>query len=148
MLKNVKKQAIFIVIMLLLLLTIGCIKSNMPNQKIKIFGFSIWIVDSGSMQPTLKIGDAIIIKEQPEYQKDDIITYQVEEKYYVTHRIIEKTNEGYITKGDFNNIEDKGRILPETIEGKVVFHSTILGYIIQYSWILIILLFLMIILMI
>ncbi len=148
MLKKRRKQAIFIVVMVLLLLGIGCIKSNMPNQKIKLFGFSIWIIDSGSMLPTLKIGDAIIIKEQPEYEKGDMITYQVDEFYYVTHRIIEKTNEGYVTKGDFNNIEDKGRVLPETIEGKVVFHSTILGYIVQYSWILIILLFLMIILMI
>lgn len=148
MLQKGKKQAIFIVIMVLLLLGIGCIKSNMPNQKIKLFGFSIWIVDSGSMSPTLKIGEAIIIHKQSEYEKGDIITYQVDDLYYVTHRIIEKTNEGYVTKGDFNNIEDKNRVLPKIIEGKVVFHSTILGYIIQYSWIFIILLFLMIILII
>ena len=50
------------------------------------------------------------------------ITYEVEEqetKYLVTHRIIEKNENGYITKGDANNTNDEGTIYENVIRGKL-----------------------------
>lgn len=140
------KNFILITILFLLLIVIGIIKTKLPNYKIQICGFSIWIVETGSMLPELNIGEAIIIKENKDYEIGDVITYKEKNLYYVTHRIIEKTPEGFYTKGDNNNVKDKDIVLSNQIEGKVVFHSIILGYIIKYSWILIILLFLIIIL--
>lgn len=112
----------------------------------KIFNISILIVNSGSMYPEIDVGDAIIILKKQNYNVGDIITYLVENKYLVTHRIIDKKEDNFITKGDYNNSKDKEKVKKENIQGKVIFHSKILGWIIKYSVIiLIILIFLLII---
>ena len=90
------------------------------------FGLTILQVSSNSMIPTFQKGDFIIIKKQTEYAVGDIITYEiVEEKqrYYVTHRIIEKNGNEYITKGDANNREDSKIVYNDSIKGKVLFYE-------------------------
>lgn len=112
----------------------------------KFFGFSILMVESGSMMPNLKIEEAILIKEQKEYDIGDCITYRIENKYLTTHRIVNKTEEGYQTKGDNNNTEDEKIVKKEQIQGKVIYHSEALGYFIKYyKWIILILFFLFVI---
>ena len=60
----------------------------------------------------------------------DIITfYDYELEADVTHRIVEKTEGGYYTKGDYNNIRDLNIVKPEQIIGKVIFNSFTLGFI-------------------
>lgn len=53
----------------------------------KICGVSILKITSGSMENELKIGDIVLIKESNDYKVNDIITYNVDDKYLVTHRI-------------------------------------------------------------
>lgn len=50
----------------------------------------------------------------------DIITY-IEDGYPITHRIISKSKDVYVTQGDFNNIPDNG-IKKDKIKGKVICH--------------------------
>ena len=75
------------------------------------------------MEPTIKKGDAIIVKEVPEEEikANDIISF-MQGQTNVTHRIIDITIENgvrkYKTKGDNNNSEDKEKITYEQIEGK------------------------------
>ena len=60
----------------------------------------------------------------------DIITfYDKELNADVTHRIVEALEDGYYTKGDYNNARDLNIVNPEQIIGKVVFNSFELGYI-------------------
>ena len=102
---------------------------------------SLFQIKSGSMMPEIEIGEIAILLKQNEYEKDDIITYQVNDLYFITHRIKEVKENGYITKGDFNNDEDEELIVNNQIRGKVIFHSKILGKIYKYkSYIIIILL--------
>ena len=133
-----KDWIILLVIIMMLLMCVTCLKN------IKIF-----VVESGSMQPTLYIDEMIIVKPDKEYEVGDIITFYDESfKGYVTHRIID-INEmnGFITKGDFNNTRDENSVVMEDIVGKVIFHSKILGYIFyKYKVITIILLVLILIL--
>lgn len=70
------------------------------------------------MEPVIYAEDMIIIHVQKSYEVDDIITYKGNTKS-VTHRIIEKTDTGYITKGDANNTSD-GEIHKDRVIGKVV----------------------------
>lgn len=56
----------------------------------------------------------------------DIITYEEDENYFITHRIIEKNSASFITQGDNNNEKDT-EITSSKILGKVVFHSIVLG---------------------
>ncbi len=93
---------------------------------IKFCGIGSLIVSSGSMEPELSIGDIIIIKECANYEVGGIITYNVEDKYFVTHRIVDKEGNDFVTKGDNNNVKDNQIVLKENIEGKVILNAKLL----------------------
>ena len=90
--------------------------------------------------PEIKVKEIIIILKSKEYKENDIITYKINNSYFITHRIISKTEEGYITKGDFNNTEDDRIVTKEQIQGKVIFHSKILGKIYEFRYYIILIL--------
>ena len=87
-------------------------------QVIKIFGYSGLIILTGSMEPTYHPGDIIFIKEQKDYFVDNVITFQ-QRGMIVTHRIIGKDGETFVTKGDANNSADTPINLSD-IYGKVI----------------------------
>ena len=82
-----------------------------------IFGYSIFSVATGSMEPTINKNDIIIVKESDDYIVDDIVTYR-DDDAYITHRIVSRVNDKYITKGDANNARDDA-ITKDVIVGKV-----------------------------
>ena len=82
------------------------------------FGFTTAIVNSGSMEPALKVDDLILIHAQDGYEQGDVITYQ-SDGGLVTHRIVEIRTEGFVTQGDANNAVDSGLVASEEIVGKV-----------------------------
>lgn len=84
-----------------------------------VFGFSAAVVISGSMQDAIQIDDMILTHKGKDYAVGDVITFQSEGNL-VTHRIVEKTAEGFITKGDANNTADLDPVPPEMVVGKVV----------------------------
>ena len=90
---------------------------SMNNKS--LFGFRIYRVISGSMQPALQIGDVIIVKKSNNYSERDIITYS-NGLTTITHRIIAINNDEVITKGDANEVDDKP-ISKEQIVGKFFF---------------------------
>lgn len=90
---------------------------SMNNKS--LFGFRIYRVISGSMQPALQIGDVIIVKKSNNYSERDIITYS-NGLTTITHRIIAINNDKVITKGDSNEVDDKP-INKEQIVGKFFF---------------------------
>ena len=73
---------------------------------------------SDSMNPVFKKNDIIIIQEQNEYKVGDIVAYIADDGNIVTHRIIEKNENGFYTKGDNNNTKDKTLIHSNSIIGK------------------------------
>ena len=116
-----KNQIIFILIILISVTIISikfCLKDSQP------FGVTILRVSSNSMVPKFKKGDFIVIKKQEKYNVGDIITFEVIEensKYYITHRIVEKNENEFITKGDANNKNDNYKVYENAIKGKVIF---------------------------
>lgn len=95
----------------------------------------IFIVQSGSMEPTIMTGAIVVDKAQSEYAINDIITYGEAGKPNATpttHRIIEiKIQNGqpiYLTKGDNNKSADTREIKKEEIIGKVLFDVPYVGY--------------------
>ena len=103
----------------------------------KICGVSILQITSGSMENELKIGDIVLIKESNDYKVNDIITYNVDDKYLVTHRIIKRNGNNYITKGDNNNTIDDISVQKENIEGKVIYKFKLLKLLYKYLYIVI-----------
>lgn len=83
------------------------------------------------MEPTIHIKELLVIREMENYNVNDIVTYRDNENNLVTHRIIDKKKDIIITRGDNNTINDTP-IEINRIEGKVIYHSIVLGEIFLY----------------
>lgn len=112
-LKTLGQVVLFAILIFFILLNI----LSMNNKS--LFGFRIYRVISGSMQPALQIGDVIIIKEANKYAEKDIITYD-NGLTTITHRIKSINGDEIITEGDANDAPDKP-ITKDRILGKYFF---------------------------
>ena len=82
------------------------------------FGYSVFEVQTGSMNPEINPGDWIIVKASDDINLKDIITYKNNGEY-ITHRVIGTYNKTYVTKGDANNSKDEP-IDAKQVVGKVI----------------------------
>lgn len=92
------------------------------------------VVMSGSMEPTYHTGSVVLVDRDntSDIKIGDAIAF-VNGGTYIAHRIISKSEEGYITKGDANESEDPWVVPVADVKGKVVFSIPIIGYIIKLS---------------
>lgn len=118
----------FLVIILIIVIIL---KFYFKQEIIKIGSYGALIVLTGSMEPTLYPKEMIIIKEQTDYKENDIVTYKDNLGILITHRIIQINGNRIITQGDNNNSKDE-IINKKDIQGKVVLHSSVLGFIFLY----------------
>ncbi len=90
--------------------------------------FYAYIVLSGSMEPSVRTGSVVIVDgRKNEWNPGEVITYR-RGNMVVTHRIVEKSEEGYHTKGDANEEEDAGIVSEEQVIGKVIAVLPWLGF--------------------
>jgi signal peptidase len=87
-------------------------------------------VYTGSMEPAIPVGGIVVIKPvDPETLKiGDIICFTLTEPTSITHRIINITDQGFITKGDANEDTDQWIVKKENVIGKVIFTVPFIGY--------------------
>lgn len=114
------------------------------NIFINFLDMGTLLVCSGSMEPELLVGDVIVIKKCDTYKTGDIVTFLDDDNILVTHRIIEEKENGFVTKGDNNNVKDKAVISKNKIQGKVICNSKILKFIYNnwvYAILIVVLLF-------
>lgn len=120
------KKVISVIISLFLVVVL--LINIFSYMQIPFFKMRIFRVGSGSMEPTLSIDDIIIVKEFDTYEKDDIITFTDDAKTFTTtHRILEVSEEGYLTKGDANNTED-GIVKRDNVVGKLILKVANFGF--------------------
>ena len=101
--------------------------------------YGAYVIVSGSMEPIIKVQDAILIKRVPENEikVGDVVTYvSHDESFYgilITHRVVNIKNENgqkvYITKGDHNATIDIKPVNANQIYGKVIMRIPKIGYI-------------------
>lgn len=140
--KNIKEEnkifktlgnIIFIIFMGLMAIMIFMVgQSRLTGREPSILGHRIYIVDSGSMVPTLPIDSMIIVKETlpGEIEKNDIVTYYSgNTDSRVTHRVVEvkEGGQGFVTRGDANNTEDSSILQGDRIIGKLVYSIPYIG---------------------
>lgn len=125
---NVIKNIILDVIIVILCITIviGVINKSKPTP---FFGYYFFTVMSGSMQPTLKVNDSIIVKQSNNYEVGDVVTFK-NNNSYVTHRIIKIEENMITTKGDANTDADTA-FDKSNILGKVVYQSELLNFVVR-----------------
>lgn len=112
---------IILVILICITLLLGyCfVQTNiMKKDYVNIGGYSFFEVISGSMSPTINVGDIIIVKLNDYFEQNDIIIYKSENSM-ITHRVISIEKNKIITKGDSNNTEDS-LIEKQDVIGKVI----------------------------
>jgi signal peptidase len=88
------------------------------KQYFEIFGYSVFTVATGSMEPTISQNDIVIVKKTNDIKVNDIVTYE-KDGNYITHRVISMSDDTLVTKGDANNTNDIS--IPRTsLVGKVI----------------------------
>ena len=125
---NVVKNVLIVVITIVLILLVSFGIYNFISIKIlkqeyaAINGYTILEVVSGSMEPTIKVGDLIVINvREKNYESGDIVTFRDVEGSFVTHRIVSIDDEVMITMGDNNDsIDDE--VATSQIIGKYVLY--------------------------
>lgn len=99
-------------------------------------GYRTYLVQSGSMEPSIMTGDVIVIQKKGTYFINDVVTFRENADRIVTHRIVsvEKDVAGnkYATKGDANRSGDENLISDAQILGKVFLVIPKFGYLIGF----------------
>lgn len=80
----------------------GIVGNKLPMP----FGYGLANVLSGSMEPTFSKGALLVVKEETQPEKGQIVVYQSGNELIV-HRIINIDKNTITTKGDANNIADE-----------------------------------------
>ena len=108
---------------------------------VRLIGFQVFTVLSGSMEPTYHVGSLIYVKkaDYKELQSGDVITFMLDEDTIATHRIVEvvpdETDPSVLrfrTKGDANEAEDGSLVHYKNVVGTPVFTIPKLGYLANY----------------
>lgn len=108
---------------------------------VRLIGFQVFTVLSGSMEPTYHVGSLIYVKDvdYTELEAGDVITFMLDEDTVATHRIVEvvpdETDSSVLrfkTKGDANTAEDGSLVHYKNVIGTPVFTIPKLGYVANY----------------
>ncbi|QOJ78336.1 signal peptidase I [Infirmifilum lucidum] len=84
------------------------------------------VVSSWSMEPTLHVGDIVIVVGSESYSVGDIVVYE-SPSGLIVHRIVGIVGDAYVTKGDANPFPDSTHPSLTSIKGKVVFVIPYIG---------------------
>ena len=138
--KKVLSIIVLIILIPILLISLVILINSYvrPNEVPSFLGWKPFIVLSGSMETQISAGDIVVVKQVDTntLKKGDIIAFK-ENDIVITHRIDEIIQEEnttkYITKGDNNNTQDMGYVVPEQIEGKYEFKIARLGNLAMFT---------------
>lgn len=125
---NIISTAILVILIVaVVILFITRLSGNAPS----LFGYQVFRVSSGSMEPVLMKGDVILVQKVPytEIKNGDIITYRSREGQMkgqmITHRVVEEPvvkNGTYIfrTKGDIEGAGLDPIVYDDQVQGRYV----------------------------
>lgn len=100
--------------------------------------YPLLAVASGSMIPTLNVGDLIVVQGGIEIDDlvaedntGDVIVFHkpTNPDELIVHRAVDRVSDGLITKGDHNSGPDPWRVYDGNLVGKVVWTIPFLGHI-------------------
>lgn len=119
-------------LIMMLAVIIGCIPLTVP----KLFGYQVYHITSGSMEPEILVGSLIFAKEiDPAHlQPKDVAVFYGGQgaDTTVTHRVVEnqKEDRSLVTKGDANAGNDVLPIPYQNVIGRVELSIPTLGFIV------------------
>lgn len=143
MIKKIMNVLSVALLVILVLAVMFFFASRIMGEVPSVFGNYIFRVSSDSMEPTLKVGDVILVRSEAaeDIHKDDIITYKSKDgSMYgreVTHRVVTEPEEKngtyyYQTQGDAPNAPLDKKITYDQIQGKYVRTLTLFGKVFNF----------------
>ena len=96
----------FLVLLVSLCIYTFVVTDIMKKDYVNVFGYTYFVVKTGSMSGTLEVDDIIIVKLSKDANLNDIITYANDDDEIITHRLVRKASGKLIAQGDVNNAED------------------------------------------
>ncbi len=109
---------------------------------VRLLGFQVFTVLSGSMEPAYHVGSLIYVKALPDTRQipdGTVITFLLDEDTVATHRVVTAVPDEedpsvirYRTKGDANEAEDGSLVHYKNIIGTPVFSIPKMGYLADF----------------
>ena len=108
---------------------------------VRLLGFQVYTILSGSMEPTYHVGSIIYVKpvDPLTVREGQAITFMLDANTVATHRVVEilpdETQPGVVrfrTKGDANSTPDGAPVHSRNVIGVPVFTIPYLGYVAAY----------------
>ncbi len=144
--------AIIVILLLIgVILLVYFIDFKIRDSRIETPLYGAYVIISGSMEPNIKVRDAVVIRrvEESDIKVGDVVTYvSLDEAFYgilITHRVVNiEEKDGvktFITKGDSNLTIDRKPVGFDQIRGKVIMRIPKIGYlkyflVNSFGWIL------------
>ncbi len=131
---------ITLVLVLVIVAAVGLtVSARFSSDRIPtLYGYKLLNVLSGSMEPTIHTGDAIIVRplaEGEEIREGDVITFHAKEKkdMLITHRVVGIVSvngepKAYVTKGDANDAKDLSAVARDQVVGIYEWRLPYFGY--------------------
>ncbi len=132
---------IFFVLLLLLMavLAVFLIQSRITGGAPQVFGYQMYIVLSGSMEPELDTGSLVFVREADpqEIAVGDVITFRSPDdpEGLTTHRVVgihENARLRFTTRGDANEVNDPRPVGEENLVGRVSGSLPYVGYLLNF----------------
>lgn len=140
--KIIVETIFFLSVTILIIALVIAIVARKKNTLPTVFGYSFSIVVSGSMEPEIKVGEMLLIKNADIYsvEPEDVVVFKSKSGAsagrIVAHKVIEK---GYdengvflVTKGVNNALSDEEKVREADVIGKRAGQSVFLGKIITF----------------
>lgn len=121
---------------LLLLVILICLPLTVP----RMFGYELYAIVSGSMEPAIPVGSVVYVKEisPEEIAAGDVIVFYGghDSATVITHRTVENRLEEQelLTKGDANEGNDMLPIAYHNVIGKVALSIPLLGFLLPRNF--------------
>ena len=119
--------------LLLIIIVVACLPLTVP----KVFGYEMYTVISGSMEPSIPTGSLVYIKDmEPQDVTDgDVIAFYGghDSNAIITHRVVKNrvVMGEFVTKGDANEKEDMNPIPYMNFLGRVELSIPVVGELAQ-----------------
>lgn len=119
-LKKVLRYIAYFIIVALVSLSIYTFVMTdlLKKDYVNVFGYTYFVVSTGSMSGAIEVNDIIFVKITDDVKINDIISYKTDDGVIITHRLVQKIGDKYITQGDANNASDEA-ITKDAIIGKL-----------------------------
>lgn len=107
--KNIIKSTgyLFVGVLVALCVYTFIVTDVLKKDYANVFGYTYFVVATGSMSGTIEVNDVVIVKLGNEANVGDIITYKTKDGSFITHRVVKEIGSQLITQGDVNNTEDE-----------------------------------------